>query len=128
VDAAWHENDKGAVLADEKGELVGWLRLDHWYATADAEPAVAWVADYIDYQGVQPMMQRVLVDGDGTPAASSQRRSELVHVAEAAIAAGPPTLSPPVWASAAQGRDEIDLLVDAWSDAQDRVFAAAARI
>lgn len=127
MEANWNADFTIAILSGEDGDLLGWLRLDHWYDVGARVPRLAWVAQYFNGAVAEPEVAVVLVDELGEPARDATRQEELAAAAHDAIAAGPPPLPPPQPAGgpAIQGVAEIELLVDAWDASQSRLFRAA---
>lgn len=128
MQTAWRSDFSSAILSTDDGDFIGWLRRDRWYENAYAEPIVAWVAQYRDVGASEPMLLTVVVDQDAADADDEARREHLLAEAENAIRTGPPTLPGPQWIPSVQRADEVDLLVEAWNAASDRVYQATKQI
>jgi hypothetical protein len=49
VQADWNDGFTRALLTDDEGEIVGWLRLDRWYEDPSVRtPVITWVGEYLD--------------------------------------------------------------------------------
>jgi hypothetical protein len=132
----WDDEGTRAVLLDDNGSLLGWIRREEWFEDGSRTPQLTWVLAYA-LDGEQVMSgigTRRRLDPGSDPAADETQRAELETRALELLDEGPPPDSEtriPTKILTPNSREDrlhrIDLGIQGWSDASGRLHRAAQR-